>query len=676
MSGTLPTHNEQSGRETALALAKAGFPVFPLRPRSKTPATGRGFKDASRNPAVIATWWRHNPRYGVAVATGHGLAVLDVDTIDGHGTDGPASLARLEQEHGELPRTVEAITPSGGRHVWFLAPPNTKTRPGFADGLDLKARGGYVVVPPTSLDGRGRYAWDAGAHPTETPLAPIPEWLVELDVSPNGDRPAVRTEPAGEAYRRVTEALRARRSARKGDKWQCPAHNDPHPSLSVHEAIDGKVLLKCFAGCTAEDVVAALGLKMADLFDDVPRPSRQEARPAEVEPEPVSLDECVHTYQRWLHLPDADQVRAMIGAVAGNLLDGDALWVLFVGSSGSGKTETIDPLDTVPYVHRVAVITEPALLSGSSKRDTEPGATGGVLRQVGDFGILLAKDFGSVLSMHRDTRAQVMAALREIADGSWIRPLGTTGGRSLVWSGKCGLVGAVTPTIDRHYGVMGALGERFLLYRLHVADPRAQARQRLRNRGREREMREELGAAVAGVLSGVEGGPPAELGEGEAERLVDLATFAVWARTPVERDGYSREVVSMPSREAPARLAGSLGSLLGGLEVIGAGRETRWRIVEKVAWDCLPDLRRRLLLALREASPAKAAHLIARTGIPKPTADRTLEDLSLLGLVERDKEGGHNTAAWVYALADEASEAWPGASYEMSGRVTGTVEEA
>jgi len=299
MSGLerLPAHNEQSTLETALALARWGLPVFPLRPRSKTPATGRGFKDASRNPAVIRTWWRNNPRYAVAVATGHGLAVLDVDTLDGHGTDGPASLARLEDEHGELPRTVEAITPSGGRHLWFLAPPSTKTRPGFADGLDLKASGGYVVTAPTSLDGRGRYAWDAGAHPTEVPLAPIPGWLVELE-SPNGDRPAVNREPRGEAYRRVTEALQGRRSGRKGDKWSCPAHNDPNPSLSVHEAADGKVLLKCFAGCTAEAVVDALGLKMADLFTDaaatsyIPRSKGETvtASPAAESVEPVRLE--------------------------------------------------------------------------------------------------------------------------------------------------------------------------------------------------------------------------------------------------------------------------------------------------------------------------------------------------------------------------------------------------
>lgn len=48
----------------------------------------------------------------------------------------------------------------------------------------------------------------------------------------------------------------------------CPAHGDSPkgPSLSVGRAQDGGVLLKCFAGCTSRDVVAALGLSLKDLF--------------------------------------------------------------------------------------------------------------------------------------------------------------------------------------------------------------------------------------------------------------------------------------------------------------------------------------------------------------------------------------------------------------------------
>jgi hypothetical protein len=51
-------------------------------------------------------------------------------------------------------------------------------------------------------------------------------------------------------------------------KARCPAHDDGNPSLSIGIGDDGRVLLKCFAGCPAEAIVNALGLTMADLFPD------------------------------------------------------------------------------------------------------------------------------------------------------------------------------------------------------------------------------------------------------------------------------------------------------------------------------------------------------------------------------------------------------------------------
>lgn len=49
---------------------------------------------------------------------------------------------------------------------------------------------------------------------------------------------------------------------------RCPAHEDSSPSLSVRELPDGRVLVHCFAGCGATDVLAAVGLTMGDLFPE------------------------------------------------------------------------------------------------------------------------------------------------------------------------------------------------------------------------------------------------------------------------------------------------------------------------------------------------------------------------------------------------------------------------
>lgn len=51
-------------------------------------------------------------------------------------------------------------------------------------------------------------------------------------------------------------------------KWaaRCPAHDDRAPSLAIKEGSDGTVLLHCFAGCSAHEIVSAVGLELSDLF--------------------------------------------------------------------------------------------------------------------------------------------------------------------------------------------------------------------------------------------------------------------------------------------------------------------------------------------------------------------------------------------------------------------------
>jgi len=368
-----------------------------------------------------------------------------------------------------------------------------------------------------------------------------------------------------------------------------------------------------------------------------------------------ALDDCLATYQRWMALDDTGQVLFALAVIAGNLLDTDPLWGLIVGAPSGGKTETITPLVSLPYVHLANAVTEAALLSGVPAKEREAGATGGLLRQVGDFGVLLIKDFTSVLTMHRDARAAALSALREIYDGEWARPVGTGGGRVLHWKGKCGVLGAVTTTIDRHHAVMAALGERFVLYRFDEVDTHAQARRRLANRGSEKRMRTELAEATHAVLDAVDPDAPLrELTEDETERLIDLAVFACAARSAVERDGYDRRVQVMPSHEAPARLVGALSTLLAGLEAIGAPTEDTWTVVTKAAWDCVPNLRRRLILAIADRPGATSIQLQTATGIPRTTAGEVLEDLQLLGLVSGLKTGDQANAQWRWDLAGVA----------------------
>jgi hypothetical protein len=160
--------------EPALRYAVLGLPVFPCQPGGKTPATGQGFKDATTDAGRIANWFEFGDR-NVAIATGNGILVLDVDR---HGVDGETTLAGLMREHGALPTTWEAATPSGGRHLYFRTTESVRNSAGkVGAGLDIRGDGGYVVAPP-SMTPDGAYAWTNA--PDATVLADCPAWLLAL----------------------------------------------------------------------------------------------------------------------------------------------------------------------------------------------------------------------------------------------------------------------------------------------------------------------------------------------------------------------------------------------------------------------------------------------------------------------------------------------------------------
>ena len=48
----------------------------------------------------------------------------------------------------------------------------------------------------------------------------------------------------------------------------CPSHDDKNPSLSLTELSDGRILMKCFAGCDVYSILSALNLSPSDLFPD------------------------------------------------------------------------------------------------------------------------------------------------------------------------------------------------------------------------------------------------------------------------------------------------------------------------------------------------------------------------------------------------------------------------
>jgi hypothetical protein len=163
------------GASAAYYAQRLHWPVFPLKPRGKTPLTSHGFKDASRDLDVIASWWMRWPDANIGTPTGIegcGLDVIDVD-----GRTGVASMRLLKHalcpedcsaetfcgSTGELPPIfARSMTPGAddgpGFHYFIRATGDGNTT-AMDPGVDYRGAGGYVVLPPSvGFNGR-RYTW-------------------------------------------------------------------------------------------------------------------------------------------------------------------------------------------------------------------------------------------------------------------------------------------------------------------------------------------------------------------------------------------------------------------------------------------------------------------------------------------------------------------------------------
>ena len=138
--------------QAALDYARRGIPVFPCN-IAKKPLTEHGFKDASTSERQIRVWWDEHPNAIIGVPTGEpsGWAVIDLDHKPnkfGQMRNGSAALLNLTS--GQVPPdTVEAKTPTGGRHIFLRHEPGFKSSTDNELGIDVRAEGGYVCVPPS-----------------------------------------------------------------------------------------------------------------------------------------------------------------------------------------------------------------------------------------------------------------------------------------------------------------------------------------------------------------------------------------------------------------------------------------------------------------------------------------------------------------------------------------------
>ncbi|NMC34029.1 MAG: AAA family ATPase [Veillonellaceae bacterium] len=205
---------------------------------------------ASTAPAVLERWGREYPEMNISVLTGprSNLAVLDVDPRNG----GAESLSALfSPEELETLRTPIALTGGGGNHYYFKYPGSPfKSIPNLLPGIELKADGSKVTLPPSLHKSGERYAWETS--PFDVEPAPLPQKVLELIVRkrqkdrttygegepiPNGERNNRLTALAGALRKQgaCREAIEA--ALMKINEKQCTRPLEEREILAIAKSV-------------------------------------------------------------------------------------------------------------------------------------------------------------------------------------------------------------------------------------------------------------------------------------------------------------------------------------------------------------------------------------------------------------------------------------------------------
>jgi hypothetical protein len=229
--------------DAALDLASKGYPVFPLRPGTKEPATTNGFHAATTDLDQIRQWWSQNPDYNIGIAATE-LLVVDLDAYKPEAQESKQTLFG-----GFVPVDIPAVlTPSGGFHYYVRVAQNWAGEWGIGNnvdllpGLDLKGCGrGYVVAPGSVVAGR---SYELAGGWTELPP------LDQLPLLP-------------EQTRRAIEQIISNRKPANGN-GNGNGHNPQ--TLPPHTTVDMQEIERCLLQLWTRGRRQALALAIAGML--------------------------------------------------------------------------------------------------------------------------------------------------------------------------------------------------------------------------------------------------------------------------------------------------------------------------------------------------------------------------------------------------------------------------
>lgn len=337
-----------------------------------------------------------------------------------------------------------------------------------------------------------------------------------------------------------------------------------------------------------------------------------------------------------LHIPpeDRDMIDFTLAVYKSNEMPGDPLWGMIVDASGGGKTELLRSLRKRPDASFLSKLTDKSLVSGY-RAPRHPKNDPSLLPKLHGK-VLIIKDLSPLLSMRRESRNQILGDLRDAYDGFSDQAWGNIG--CVGYESRFTFLGATTLAVERYDSVEQELGERCIKFRARSNETTGKVRRAIGNTGSDDTLREDIAKAINGFLDSLLLLKPAQLSSDGADKLTAIADFVASARSYVPRD-RNHGLRYVPRPEVGTRLGKELAKLYVALAHVRGKAQPDGedlRTVCRVAEDCLPPNRLTALRVLYASQvPLETAKVAGLVKLPRNTARNALEDLAVLGIVEK-----------------------------------------
>ena len=314
----------------------------------------------------------------------------------------------------------------------------------------------------------------------------------------------------------------------------------------------------------------------------------------------------------------------------------EPLWIMAVASPGSGKTCTINQFKELSEIEIVSAVTPAGLISGWGGEKIDNSLFARI-----DNHLLIAKDFGTILSMSSQEMGKVFAYLREAFDGDVKKTFGmmVREYHDLHFN----FLAVTTEACEHVQAFRQQLGERFMRFDVPVIDlPSPPPTVDKSLRGYVKEWLEDL-----------ETEEPPELSQEQYNWVGEIASACCKLRTEVIHDNYSKEVLEIPRFEGTARIEKQLKKMFQGLLMVTGDEEETKRLCKHATRSSIKPRKLKLLRYLLDHDMEECTHKEIAEDLRHGynVVRRLLNDLWTMELVKRDRKDFPKTYMW--AIEDE-----------------------